>query len=126
MAPVPEREREGETAKQTERDSWTVMASNLQRFQDLLLHRRVKPNKIYAPVASNAKDISDKERKMLKGRETESKKKGAVWKRELFQFRRQTTICAQKWRQFCRLAAFLGRVWSGLVLACPTLWNFHL
>lgn len=66
-----------------------------------------------------------KKEKCQKGvrRRVKGERGGAVWKRELFQFRRQTTICAQKWRQFCRLAAFLGRV-SGWVCfgSCSWFW----
>lgn len=130
MVSVPERVRERDSEIVVEwdssTDSWTVMAGNLQRVQHLPLCRRVKPNKIYAPVASNAKDISDKDGKMRKsetGRQgVRERRAGAVWKRELFQFRRQTTICAQNWRQFSPLAAFWVSAW-----ACwPTRWNFHL
>lgn len=70
MVSVPERVRERDREIVVEwdssTDSWTVMAGNLQRVQHLPLCRRVKPNKIYAPVASNAKDISDKDGKMRK------------------------------------------------------------
>lgn len=77
MVAVPQREMEKDSEREGDSGRARQQYWHLQRVQHLLLCRRVKPNEIYAAVASNGKDISDKEPEECKEREGKSERKSS-------------------------------------------------